>query len=83
MSQAGWTASFEFVLREFVKLDPQAPVPEHTPLVELGVDSLATVQLMLELERAIGVQLPDSKMVPETFASVRSLRSAFADVLAA
>jgi acyl carrier protein len=42
-------------------------------LEDLGVDSLGLMQIVAEVEDALGVEFPDSALVPQTFESVRSL----------
>jgi acyl carrier protein len=51
------------------------PLPGDAELPRLGLDSMATVTLLLELEDTLGVEFPDALLVPETFATVRSLRA--------
>ena len=65
-----WPAEFEAQLRphcrllgESEALDPGAPLPE------LGVDSLAVVELIVQLEDAFEVSFPDEALTPEVFAT--------------
>ena len=44
-----------------------------TLLQNAGVDSFSTVEIILYLERQYGVTIPDDKLVPENFKTLRSL----------
>lgn len=46
---------------------------ENSSLHEAGLDSMATMQLLLKIEQAFGVQLPATKLTKENMASVASL----------
>lgn len=50
-------------------------VTEDTPLLESGLlDSLLLMNLIAFLERKYGIEIPDEKVVPENFDSLRSIR---------
>jgi acyl carrier protein len=42
-------------------------------LGKLGLDSMAAINLLVDLEQEFGIQVPDSLLTPETFATGRSL----------
>lgn len=42
----------------------------HTDLQQLGLDSMATVNLLLEIERQFDVTFPDELMSAETLATI-------------
>ncbi|WP_369174968.1 phosphopantetheine-binding protein [Streptomyces sp. R28] len=42
-------------------------------LRSLGVDSMQVVQILLEIERRLGIEVPDEKLVPETFRTIESI----------
>ncbi|MFI6991739.1 phosphopantetheine-binding protein [Nonomuraea wenchangensis] len=46
-----------------------------TRLPDLGLDSLSTVQLLLEIEEEFMISIPDELMTLETFSTVGSLYS--------
>ncbi len=72
---------FERVLRSHATLlGPDEPLDVGKTLTSLGVDSLGFVQLLLELEDAYGVSLPDEVLTPATFDTPASLWAAFASV---
>lgn len=59
---------------------------EHTltmesDLYELGLDSMAAVNLLLELEEIYGVVFPDVLLSESTFATPMSLKSAILSLL--
>jgi acyl carrier protein len=55
---------------------------EHSDLYEAGLTSLSTVNLMLALEEAFDVEFPDRMLGRKTFASIRSLADAIAELRA-
>jgi acyl carrier protein len=57
-------------------LDPAAELTPGSDLRSLGLDSMAAVALMLDVEDEFGVVLPDSSLVHETFATPASLWAA-------
>ncbi|MCL4144858.1 UNVERIFIED_CONTAM: hypothetical protein GTU68_009977 [Idotea baltica] len=60
----------ENILAEGVELTPE------TILGDLGVDSFSVVEIVLFLERAFGVALPDEALTPENLKTVNSLAAA-------
>ncbi|RFU86627.1 hypothetical protein DY218_11190 [Streptomyces triticagri] len=58
------------------------PAPEggaalaDVPLSDLGLDSLRTVGLLMRLESALGLELPEELINGETFRTVRTLSDA-------
>ena len=51
-------------------------------LIELGLDSMAAIELVLDIEETLGVQFPDEMLVAETFATFRSLEIAVQSMIA-
>ncbi|EST38928.1 hypothetical protein N566_04800 [Streptomycetaceae bacterium MP113-05] len=65
------------VLSELPQLRDVAPdIPGDADLWEAGLDSLASVQLLLLLEERFEIELPDEALTLDTFRSVRSLAEA-------
>ena len=64
-------------------LDADADLPADASLRDLGLDSMASVALMLDLEDHFGCTLPDRLLTPETFASPTSLWNTFVNASAA
>jgi acyl carrier protein len=68
---------FTAVLRPYLKhLPPGAEIPAATPLRALGLDSVASVALVLDLEDHLQVSLPDDLLNADTFATPASLWAA-------
>ena len=49
--------------------------PRNADLKEAGLASVAAVRLMLEVEAAFDVTIPDSELTPENFATVASIEA--------
>ncbi|OLZ63804.1 phosphopantetheine-binding protein [Streptomyces sp. CG1] len=63
-----WDDQFEQILRPFVPfLGPQEELTPDAELKDLGLDSLATVQLLGTLEEAYQVRFRDSALTMDTF----------------
>jgi acyl carrier protein len=69
-----WEDRFESVVRRNLQFLPadQALTPVDS-LYALGLDSMATIQLLLDLEETFGVTFPDQSLTTETFATPGSL----------
>ena len=69
-----WDERFEAVIRANVQFLPadQSLGPGDS-LFDLGLDSMGTIQLLLELEETFGVTFPDEALTPEVFATPGSL----------
>lgn len=79
---ATWTSEFEELLRpHLVMLGDDLPLPGDRRLVDLGLDSLATVAVLIDLEQTFGVMFPDDALVPETFATADALWTRLADLM--
>jgi acyl carrier protein len=61
-----WDERFEGVLRAVL---PHADLAPDTCLRDVGLDSLATVDLLLRLEDTYGVSIPDEALTAEAFTS--------------
>lgn len=71
---AEWSENFEKVLRESLpRLGDDEPLQGDTPLLDYGLDSMGTVNLLVALEDALGVEFPDELLVPETFETAHLL----------
>ncbi|MGW3421539.1 phosphopantetheine-binding protein [Streptomyces phaeochromogenes] len=72
--QTGWDPQFEKVLREHLPLlNADHTLSPDAALSGLGLDSLASVQLLVSLEEAFEVAIPDEMLTPENFATPSSL----------
>jgi acyl carrier protein len=69
------------ILRDHGKLavDPST-LGEGDDLFAAGLTSFATVQLMLAIETAYDVEIPDSKLNRKTFSSLRELAAVIGEL---
>ena len=51
----------------FLKEDDAVPMDED--LGKLGLDSMASIDLLMDIESQLGVQIPDEMMTVDTFAT--------------
>ena len=69
---------FMAVIRKHLKyLKDGEPLDLDGDLRAMGLDSFAAVNLLFELEDALGLALPDDALSERTFATPRALRDAF------
>jgi acyl carrier protein len=69
-----WNDSFVQTLREQIPLLPAAG--ELSPAVDLydfGLDSMRSVQLLLALEEALDISIPDEMLTADAFRTVGSI----------
>jgi acyl carrier protein len=72
-----WPGDFEAALRDSLpRLDEGAPLAPDVRLVDLGLDSMATVTLIVALEEALDLEVPDEILVPDVLATAASLWAA-------
>jgi acyl carrier protein len=64
------------VRRHLPLLAPSEELVPDTPFWEFGLDSMATVGLVIELETELGVRLPESALTPSTFMNAATLWNA-------
>lgn len=68
---------FRTVLRSHLRFAPNGDsLPMEVELRELGLDSIGTINLLLELEGQFGVVFPDSLLTEETFRTASTLEAA-------
>lgn len=60
-------------IKKLVNNGTDANITEETSLVELGIDSLMTVELVLWLEDAFNIQFNDSDLEMENLRNVRDI----------
>jgi acyl carrier protein len=77
-----WDDEFERLLRGVL---PQLAAQRLTPftcLPDAGLDSMATIEILLKLEDTYGVTFPDGSLSSGTFASPGALWAALSEVRA-
>ncbi|HEY6362716.1 MAG TPA: phosphopantetheine-binding protein, partial [Vicinamibacterales bacterium] len=50
-------------------------IVDHQPLADLGLDSMRSINLLLELETEFGVVFPDEELTGENFRTVAAIES--------
>ncbi|KMS72988.1 hypothetical protein ACM01_21035 [Streptomyces viridochromogenes] len=71
---APWDSAFESILRSVLRtLSDAEPLRADLELAAAGLDSMASVELLLMLEETYGVEIPDELLQPVTFATAGSL----------
>lgn len=82
MTTDDFSAKFRSVLRRHLRfLEQGAELTPEMALGALGLDSMAAVNLLGDLEEAFGVQIPDDLLSAEVFETVGSLETTFRPVL--
>lgn len=54
-------------------LEEGAPIDDATDLHEAGLDSMATMQLLIRIEQQFGVQIPATQLTRENLSTVSNL----------
>lgn len=71
---ADWPASYEALLRKHLPfLEPGRALAPDASLTGLGLASLETVALLLDIEEQFNVEIPDELLTQETFETPVSL----------
>ncbi|MBL7701587.1 MAG: hypothetical protein JNM14_05020 [Ferruginibacter sp.] len=65
------------ILAEAVHIDAD------TILKQAGIDSFSTVEIILFIERRFGVAIPDEKLLPENFKTIRALAATVLELMPA
>jgi acyl carrier protein len=82
MTTEDFSQKLQGVLRRHLRfLEPGAALTADSALGALGLDSMAAVNLLVDLEEAFGVQIPDALLDAETFETLGSLESTFRPLL--
>lgn len=66
-------AMLEAILDEALAEGLPRPWPPDAPLVDAGLDSVAVLTVMSEIEARLGVTLSETDLTAENFATVRGL----------
>lgn len=54
-------------------LSEEVRINADSNLQQAGIDSFSTVEIILFIERRFGVMIPDVKLVPENFRTLKAL----------
>ncbi len=69
-----WPPEFERILRQHCRfVDAATPVDPDASLAVLGIDSLATLSVIVEIEDAFSVVVPDTMLTSDDFGSPGSM----------
>ncbi|WP_049569155.1 phosphopantetheine-binding protein [Nonomuraea sp. SBT364] len=84
MSETVFPVNFIATVRAHLKLlAPDAVIEPDLDLVAAGLDSLAMVGLLLDLEEGWEITIPDSRLSWETFRTPQSLWTAVSELMSA
>ncbi len=72
--------AFRVVRNHLRFLDAADPLAPDASLRELGLDSLAAIDLLLDLEQTFGVVFPEQLLTEETFRTASSIAGAVASL---
>lgn len=80
---SAWDPEFEQAVRRYLPfLSQDEPLNADTSLRDHGLDSLATVELLAELERHYRARFVDDALTPATFQSPGTLWAVLSALLA-
>jgi acyl carrier protein len=63
MSDSAVTEKIVKALAEYLKRDPASIQPDHHLRDDLGLDSMAVIELLYKIEEAFDIQIPDPDLV--------------------
>ncbi|QBY50747.1 acyl carrier protein [Cupriavidus oxalaticus] len=70
-------AAIRTILLEVARLNvPVESLDDHADLYEAGLSSLATVHVMIAIENAFGIEIPDRMLTRQLFRSIGALATA-------
>jgi len=76
-----WDTQFEELLRSFLPyLSESEPLTEDAPMRDLGLDSMAAVELLSSVENLYGSRLDDDALTLATFETPGTLWTALAAI---
>ncbi|MDQ3933287.1 MAG: phosphopantetheine-binding protein [Actinomycetota bacterium] len=74
---------FEQVLRRHLRLVAgDEPIPFDAELVAIGIDSMDSINLLVDIEETFGISFPGALLTVDTFRTPATLESAVAGLLA-
>lgn len=70
MTETDLASQLQDILRPHLRfLKAEEPVPMDEDLGRFGLDSMSSIDLLMEIESQLGVQIPDELMTADTFAT--------------
>ena len=63
MSDRDVTSKIVVALADYLKRDPKTIQPDHHLRDDLGLDSMAVIELLYKIEEAFDIQIPDQDLV--------------------
>ena len=70
------TTQFEEVLRRHLRSAKANAIKYDAELVQLGLDSMTTVAVLLDMEKTFNIRFPDDMLVEGTFRTAGKLKEA-------
>ncbi|MFQ5931061.1 MAG: acyl carrier protein [Nitrospiraceae bacterium] len=61
-SQAALADRIRTELAQYLKKDMESVLPHHSLREDLGLDSMATIELLFKIEEAFDIQIPDQDL---------------------
>lgn len=81
-SSLPFNEKFEQLLRRHLRLvAADEPIPLEANLVSIGLDSIGTINLLLDIEETFSISLPGALLTPETFQTRARLEKVVATLL--
>lgn len=80
MGQTSWPSEFEELLRAHLPLLGAERITGDLRLADHGLDSIATVSLLLDLEDRFAVSIPDDLLTATTFGDPAALWAVLAEL---
>ncbi|MGY0055419.1 phosphopantetheine-binding protein [Streptomyces sp. LZ34] len=65
--------AYEKILKSNLPVAPAGRLSPHDRLADFGLDSLLLLQLVVQLEEAFRIEIPDETLTAKTFETVDSL----------
>jgi len=62
-------------------LSAEVKIDGDTDLKQAGIDSFSTVEIILFIERKFGVVIPDDKLIPANFKTLKALAATVQELL--
>lgn len=76
MQNTLWPPVFETSVRRHLPMLGDGALEHSTVLSDAGLDSLRTISLLVDIEDALDVSVPDEILLPDTFRTAGSLWTA-------